>query len=452
MAVIKSLPELIKGDILCDDIYFKDKLLLLSAGTVINREAVKKLATWGIRQVNVIEPLGYNGSKETKRKKKDKILYSRQLFDIKQLFYEGLQYVVNESRYGYVLNNDYQLRWLENLFVAIMSDDRISITLFRLKRVDSYSYFHSFDVFLLGSLFAKSLGVEDIKTFATGCLIHDVGKLKIPKEILRKEGKLTKSEFEVMQNHTIYGVEWVRKNNLSPIFEQLIKSHHERLDGSGYPEGLVDHELSTEVRLLSIVDTYSALTLKRPYRDPFTATKAIELLLNKKHKYDLAFLICYIELLNIYPTDSIVKLSNGKTARVKEVNETQPYRPILEELDGSGIFELPVNLSVTIPKFIKWDSIYEWDQKNDNHLRENFWGNYLVNLMNGNINEAIESYKVLANGMSNEGIFIDIIVKSIKEIGEKWEAGQLSVGEEHDALLGIQEILSLTLERPRKMD
>lgn len=446
--------QLNQGDIISNDIYFNN-ILLLKAGTIINQEVIRKLEIWGISKINVISLTGnyspHIHEAPTKvAKKREKIFYSKELFDIKQMFYEGLQHVVSEARYGYVLHNDKQLQWLENLFISVTSDYKILSALLSLKKVDEYSYYHSFDVFLLGSLLADVSGIKDIKSFAISCLIHDIGKLKLPRDLLNKEGKLTKGEFVEIQRHTEYGIAWRKEKGFPEKYDAIIKSHHERLDGSGYPDYLTAPDISSEVRIVSIVDTYSALTLKRAYRDPLTSTKAIELLLNKTTKFDIQYIINFIELLNIYPTDSIVKLSNGKIVRVKFVNENQPYRPILEELDGSRTFELPINLSVTIPRFVKWDQIVDRDIHNDKSELDKHWAAYLNNLMNGNTEAAVVNFQLISQGMTIEDVFIDIIVKSIKEIGIKGDEGQLSVGEEHDALLGIKQILEVAFNNGKQ--
>jgi putative nucleotidyltransferase with HDIG domain len=451
MPAVKFMEQLNNGDIIASNIYF-DRTLLIKAGTVVDSRIIQNLQNWGFTKVNVAHPdddLSPKANEENlqQENKKEKIFYSKGLFDIKQLFYESLQYVVNEARYGLILHNDTHLQWLENLFISSLSDSRISTSLFSLKKTDPYSYFHSFDVFLLGSLLADVSGIKDVNSFAVGCLIHDIGKLKIKKYLLQKQGKMSKSEFEEIQKHTMYGVEWIKENDFPSHYEHLTKSHHERLDGSGYPEGLHGNSISAEVRILSIVDTYSALTLNRPYRQPFSATKAIELLLSKKNKFDLKYLINFLELLNIYPSDSIVRLSNGKKARVKSVNEYQPYRPILEELGTSIIFELPINFSVTILRFIEWDEISEFKQNEYENEKETFWHSFLNQLTNGNREAALYNFKMITEGMTLNNIFIDVIVKSIKEIELKWEEGRLSIGEEHDALLVLKDILELTLNK-----
>ncbi|WP_428909611.1 HD-GYP domain-containing protein [Niallia sp. Krafla_26] len=426
--------QLKKGDTIANDIYFND-ILLVKKGTIVNNSLLRNLESWGIANLH---------TKHDKRtvKHKEKIFYSKELFDLKELFYESLQYVVSEARYGLILNSDAQLAWIEHLFISSLLDARISASLFSLKKKDPYSYFHSFDVFLLGALLARDSGIKDIKSFAIGCLIYDIGKLKINKELLQKDGTLSKTEYEEIQKHTLYGLDVLKEINLPSKYEELVKSHHERLDGTGYPEGVTGESLSEEVRLLAVVDTYSALTLQRPYRrTPFSSLKAIELLLSKENKYDIKYVINLMELINIYPKGSLVKLSNGKRARVKEVNENQPYFPILEDIDSSEVFELPLNLSTSIVRFLEWSHIVDVKPDEDISKKEIYWNYFITEFINGNVDEAMTYFPMITEGMLSNNIFIDVIIRLIKEVETKRIEGQLSIGEEHDALLNVKDIL-----------
>ena len=436
--------DLRNGEVITNDIYF-NKTLLVKAGSIVNDALLKNLQNWGIKNLyisNYMSPLKRRTEAVKPLNKKEKIFYSKELFDIKSLFYESLQYVVSETRYGLILNNDAQISFLENLFISSLLDSRILTSLLELKKKDPYSYFHSFDVFLLGALLADWSDIEDIRTFAIGCLIHDIGKVKIDRSLLQKEATLSKTEFEEMQKHPLYGVEILAENGLPTSYIDFVKSHHERLDGSGYPEGLSGEAISKEVRLLAVVDTYSALTLQRPYREPFSSVKAIELLLSKKNKYDLNYVINLMELINIYPPDCIVRLSNGRRAKIKSVNENQPYFPILQELGTSKVYELPLNFSVTIIRYLEWNQISDKKLDKSINKKEMYWDSFLHQLLDGDEQEAIHYYGKLTEGMTENNAFIDIIVRLIKEVEAKRIEGQLSIGEEHDALLKIKDLIT----------
>ena len=160
-ANMNFINELKNGDVITSDIYF-NKTLLIKAGTEVNDALLKNLQHWGITNLNHLHsqnhlPPVINIDNQHPIKKKEKIFYSKELFDIKKLFYESLQYVVSETRYGLILNSDTQLSWLENLFISSLLDSRISMSLFSLKKKDPYSYFHSFDVFLLRIFISRAV-------------------------------------------------------------------------------------------------------------------------------------------------------------------------------------------------------------------------------------------------------------------------------------------------------
>lgn len=439
-----------KGEIIPNDIYF-NKTLLIKAGTKIDDTILRNLKSWGITKLNslyiktekdennkneeLIQPF------ETVVKKKEKIYYSKELFDIKKLFFESLQNVVSEARYGLILNSDTKISWLENLFISSLLNTDIAIALYNLKNKDPYSYYHTFDVFLLGSLLAEKCGIRDVRSFAMGCLLHDIGKLDIDNELLHKEGALSKAEFDEIQKHTLYGIDFIVKHKIIGPFLDIVKYHHERLDGTGYPDGLKGEDLTEEVRLLGVIDTYSALTLQRAYREAFPAKKAFELLLSKGNKFDIKYVIKLMELINIYPTSSIVNLSNGKKARIRYVHDNQPYFPILEELGTSKVYQLPLNFSVTISRFVKWDQVVDNSEDDSIDKKEIYWNYFSASVISGNMEEAVNFYNLLTEGLEINNIFIDVIVRLIIDIETKKLEGELSTGEEHDAFIRIKDLL-----------
>lgn len=120
-----------------------------------------------------------------------------------------------------------------------------------------------------------------INTLQTGGIIHDIGKVKIPKEILNKKGKLSKFEYTIVKRHTVYGIELVNKVSMSNNIDRLIVSnmvlfHHERWDGTGYPYGLSGSSIPIEARITSVIDTYEAIRAKRPYKEAKSHEYALE--------------------------------------------------------------------------------------------------------------------------------------------------------------------------------
>lgn len=234
-----------------------------------------------------------------------------------------------------------------------MSNTTIYNYLKKIQEWDFYTYQHSLDVFILGSLFAKKLNLSNIESFSTGCLLHDVGKLKIPKKILKKPSGLNSTEYNLIKNHTIFGYQIMKKLNFSEDIANLAKSHHERINGSGYPKGLKTTEIKTEVKLLSIVDVYSALTLNRPYREAYGSPNAQRILLNECKVVDDYYFHKFFQMLDIFPLDTIVELTNGTQAKIIEINDKIPHFPTLKNIYDTNKTEIPLNRSIKVKKIIK---------------------------------------------------------------------------------------------------
>lgn len=122
------------------------------------------------------------------------------------------------------------------------------------------------------------LSSKDLESLIKASMLHDIGKIGIPDEVLNKPGKLTPEEFEIMKNHTIYGANILKPLNSYKQIIDLVKHHHERLDGTGYPDGLKSNEINLSTRILTIIDIYDALVTERPYKKAFTPQQAMEIL------------------------------------------------------------------------------------------------------------------------------------------------------------------------------
>jgi HD-GYP domain-containing protein (c-di-GMP phosphodiesterase class II) len=146
---------------------------------------------------------------------------------------------------------------------------------------DYYTYTHSVNVFV----FAMTLGTrvfpkeEVMDDYGMGALLHDVGKSQVPDEILNCKGKLTKEQFEIMKLHTWYGFEILQeKDGISPLVLDMTLHHHERIDGSGYPDGLAGDQVAREVRCVTISDIFDALTTRRSYKEQMSSFDALKLM------------------------------------------------------------------------------------------------------------------------------------------------------------------------------
>jgi putative nucleotidyltransferase with HDIG domain len=202
-----------------------------------------------------------------------------------------------------------------------------------IKEKDAYLLEHSINVATLITIFAKHLRLDRavIEEIATGALLHDIGKIKVDDQVLNKPGKLSDSEFEQMKQHAQYSFDIVSEAGLSEISCQVAGFHHERLDGSGYPKGLSNGEISDFVRMASIVDVFDALTAERVYKKALTPIQAFKILREDSPRhFDERLLNEFIKCIGIYPVGSLVKLKSQKVGMVASSNPEQPLKPIVK--------------------------------------------------------------------------------------------------------------------------
>ncbi|CCQ09475.1 HD domain protein [Pseudoalteromonas luteoviolacea B = ATCC 29581] len=203
----------------------------------------------------------------------------------------------------------------------------------RIREKDAYLLEHSLNVSILISIFAKHLGMDKaiIEQLATGALLHDIGKIQVPDEVLHKPGKLTPEEFAIIQQHALFSKEIVEKAGLPEIACHIAGFHHERLDGTGYPYRLKGDDISIYVRMASIVDVYDALTAERVYKPGMTPLQAFKYLKeNCPHHFDPSLVTQFIQCIGLYPVGTLVKLRSQKIGIIAESNPNAPLKPIVK--------------------------------------------------------------------------------------------------------------------------
>jgi len=238
------------------------------------------------------------------------------------------------------------------------NSDNIIVNMLDIKNFDDYTYEHSVNVAVYSIILGKSLNynVRDLNKLGVGAILHDIGKILIPPEILFKEGKLNDEEYQIVKDHSELGYDYIKDaREISPVSKAAILSHHERLDGSGYPRRKSGDELHDFAKIVAITDVYDALTSDRTYRKRWPVHEAISYIMsNSDQKFDNYFVDKFVRNLAIYPNGTMVRLSNGQKAIVKEQNSNYPTRPILrivEDAEGNEMVEtmdLLNNLNIVI--------------------------------------------------------------------------------------------------------
>lgn len=271
---------------------------------------------------------------------------------VNDLFFQAVGYNSLEMRYGRILKDPTDIQFIKSLFLSYMKNTQWREHFLMMKDFDAYLYMHSTDVFTLATLFAKHENIPNISQFAIGYLLYDIGTVYTSLLLLQKKNPFTNAEQRIVQQHVDRGEAMLESLGLEHI-AHFSKQHHERIDGSGYPFALTEEDLSLEVQLLQIVDTYSALTMKRAHRPAMSASEAFEHMYRLGAQFNKQLLNRFIEFIGIYPKGSIVELSTGEEAVVEANNELMQLLPRVRTSHESMI--LPIDLSITIKRLVSYE-------------------------------------------------------------------------------------------------
>lgn len=207
----------------------------------------------------------------------------------------------------------------KNLVSSVDRNPDALLCLTKIREKDDYLFEHSLNVAILLAHFARYLGMSDndVQDLAYAGFLHDLGKIKVPDEILHKPGRLTDSEMEVMRGHVAFGVDYLKQTDIAPPLIRAISEHHERLDGLGYPAGVAGRDISKAGRMLAIADMYDALVADRVYKKGMSSQKAFAILINDApNRLDEVLVKQFIKCMGVYPVGSVVLLSNERLAMV----------------------------------------------------------------------------------------------------------------------------------------
>ena len=239
------------------------------------------------------------------------------------------------------------LQAVEGLADAVTQNRTALVALTAMRNYDNYTFTHMVNVSILTMGQARALGIEGklLREFGLSALMHDIGKVRTPKEVLNKPDKLTDKEFEIMRRHTVDGAEILRRTPEMPILAPVVAfEHHLRSDGTGYPLGVKRATLNLGTMMCGIADVYDAMRSQRAYQQAFPTDRILAVLRrNDGKQFDQNLVRRFVQLLGIYPPGNLVRLSSGEIAVVTQIHAPDPYRPrvrILINKEGTRL-DLP---------------------------------------------------------------------------------------------------------------
>lgn len=222
-------------------------------------------------------------------------------------------------------------RTMVNGLAQAVSQNRTALlALTTLKTYDNYTFTHMVNVSLLTMGQARGLGIDGplLREFGLAALMHDIGKVRTPLEVLNKPDKLTDDEFTIMKRHTVDGAEMLRATPDLPALAPIVAfEHHRRLDGTGYPD-IQRPQLNLASMLCSIADVYDAMRSQRAYQNAFPSDRILAVMKRSEgRQFDQHLVRRFVQLIGIYPVGSLVKVDTGHMAVVRQIHAPEPHRP-----------------------------------------------------------------------------------------------------------------------------
>lgn len=322
--------NLAPGMVTAEDVYNYNNQLIIPKGLVLDDKTIAKLDYYSILSIRIEdEQVAVDTSaNEYVKSYSDRIKESPEFVRFKKEFdadVEVFKAVINDVVLkGSPIDVDKLMNQTLNVLDLAATTPNLFDMLHCMREYDDATYTHSMNVALISNILARwmRMSEEDICTATISGLLHDIGKTQIPESIIKKPGKLTAEEYNIVKHHPQAGYEILKKSSLDPNILNAVLMHHERCDGTGYPLKLNQNQIPTFARIVSIADVYDAMTSARVYRGPLCPFTTIEIFEEEGlQKYDPQLIMTFLEnVVNTYLLNT-VQLSNGERGTIVYINK-----------------------------------------------------------------------------------------------------------------------------------
>lgn len=304
-------------------------VILLTKDKVLTEQFIERLKRFGVPGVYVAD--GITGD----------ILPSQPIISnkIKTDTLHNLEWVFKNVNYAKASQAKKRVEKLDKtvfeMIKILKSNSSTLINIADLKSYDDYTYNHSLSVALLSLAIGMQLRLSEDELHKLGfaAIMHDIGKMYVPIELINKTSRLTKKEFDIVKQHSEFSGSYLMDNQLkdAEIFNAVV-SHHEKCDGSGYPFGLMDKDIPLYSKIISVSDVYDALTSHRPYRQPNQPSEAAEYIMGGCGSFfDINVVRAFMHRIEFFPIGAFVQLSDGQKAIV--IENTAPLHPVVKLIE-----------------------------------------------------------------------------------------------------------------------
>lgn len=329
--------ELLPGMILAEDIYTYNDKRILTKGIELTDNLITRLEFYSILSVRVEDETASSKSIDDEISYFEKLRTTRNYIEFKVHFNHSVDSLRQKLEKLADGNIDLDVTELLDSTLSLIGTAKGPYNIFdmlhNMRQYDDSTYAHSLNVALVCHVIAKWLNMSEAEVnLATMCgLLHDVGKIKIPDTIIKKPAALTEDEYAVIKTHPTEGYQMLKTQDINEHISNAALMHHERCDGSGYPNALTGEQIDKYAKIVAIADVYEAMTAPRIYRGPMCPFHVIEIFESEGlQKYEPAYILTFLEnIVNTY-LRTRVKLNTGETGEVVYINKTILSRPVVK--------------------------------------------------------------------------------------------------------------------------
>lgn len=353
------LSQAVPGMVVAADIFTKDGNLIIARDTPLTDKSIARLEFHSVLELTIFGiPASFSpASFQQKETYIEKIKNSESFRRFHQA-YQNTTGDLKDSLDGIVrqqkeIDTDKLLSDAGKILIQCDSNADLFHMLHCIREYDDCTYVHCLNVALICNIIGKWLHFtpEDLEVITLCGLLHDIGKLAIPSQIILKPAKLTKEEYNTIKTHTIRGYNLIKNQHIDIRIKHAALMHHERCDGSGYPYGFYNEQIDPFAKLVAIADVYDAMTCARVYRGPLCPFEAISIFEAEGYtKYDPKFIMVFLESIAQTYINNTVKLSNDMIGEIVLINKLNLSRPVVKV--NNQFIDLSKNKELYINAFV----------------------------------------------------------------------------------------------------
>jgi len=351
---------------LAKTVYSRDGKRLLNLGLKLTDAYIKKLMDYGIPTVYIQDPAPADDFQLIRIYENVKELPDVINFETRLEAEKIIRNIMQDVKLGQLFDVQPAKQIVKKMASEIMANKNIIAKLSDIRILDDYTFAHCVNVCVLSMATGVILNYSPHKLYdlGLGALLHDVGKVKVPNEILNKPSPLDSEELIHIHRHPIYGYEILRQHpDVNALAANVALQHHEKYNGTGYPKGLAGGNIHEFAKIVAIADVYDALTADRVYKNMILPYEAIEVIIaSSGYQFDPELVKTFVRNTAIYPIGSLVELNTGERGIVIRNNRSLPMRPTVRimtdpggrEIEDGPEVDLMVHTTLFVNKVIRF--------------------------------------------------------------------------------------------------